>query len=102
MLDDAILFLENASALDHESAYIHNKRGILYRKMKRFEDSEKAFNAALAITPDDPYIYFNSGRLYVDWQKWPEAHNAAQKALEYQPGFNEAKMMADYVAKRTK
>ncbi len=100
LLEDSAFFLEKASALDPQSAYIHNKRGILYRKMKRYDDSEKAFNAALAITPDDPYLYFNAGRLYVDWQKWPETHRAAQKALELQPGFNEAKMMAEYAAKR--
>lgn len=102
MAEEAASYLEKASALDPNSAYIHNKRGILYRKMKRFEDSEKAFQAALAITPDDPYIYFNSGRLYLDWQKWSESHNFAQKALELQPDFNEAKMMAEYAAKRIK
>ncbi|MDL2285742.1 tetratricopeptide repeat protein [Desulfovibrio sp. OttesenSCG-928-F07] len=100
LLEDAAFFLEKASAGDPQSAYIHNKRGILYRKMKRFEDSEQAFISALAITPDDPYIYFNSGRLYVDWQKWPEAQKAGSKALELEPEFNEAKMLAEYAAKR--
>ena len=100
LLEEAATLLEKAAALDPGAAYIHNKRGIIYRKMKKYEQSEQAFNTALGITPDDPYLYFNIGRLYVDWQNWPKALDAAGKALELAPGFNEAKMMAEYAQKR--
>lgn len=100
MLEEAAALLEKAAALDPGAAYIHNKRGIIYRKMKRLDASEEAFDKALEITPDDPYIYFNRGRVYVDSQRWAEALSSAQKALELAPEFNEAKMMADYAQKR--
>lgn len=100
LLEEAAALLEKAAALDPGAAYIHNKRGIVYRKLKRFGESEAAFDAAIAITPDDPYLYFNKGRVFVDSQKWPVALSAAQKALELAPGFNEARMMAEYAQKR--
>lgn len=100
LLEDAAALLQNAAALDPGAAYIHNRRGIVYRKMKRFGDSEASFDAAIAITPDDPYLHFNKGRAYVDSQRWPEALSSAQKALDLAPGFNEARMMADYARKR--
>lgn len=100
LLDEAAALLEKAAALDPGAAYIHNKRGIVYRKMKKYALSEQAFKSALEITPDDPYLYFNIGRLYVEWEKWTEALFAGEKAMELAPGFNEAKMLAEYAQKR--
>ena len=100
LLEEAAVLLEQAAILDPGAAYIHNKRGIIYRKLKRFDQSEAAFGAAIAITPDDPYLYFNRGRVHVDSQRWPQALAEAKKALELSPGFNEAKMMAEYAQKR--
>ena len=98
--EESALYLEKADKLDSDSAYIKNKLGIVYRKMQRYADSENAFKNAIILVPDDPYVYFNSGRLYLDWKKWAQAKQAADKAIECQPGFNEAKMLADYAAKR--
>lgn len=100
LLEEAAALLDQAAALEPGEAYIHNKRGIVFRKLKRFDDSEAAFNSALAVTPDDPYLHFNLGRVYVDSQKWPRAVSAAQKALELSPDFSEARKMADYAHKR--
>lgn len=102
LLEEAAGLLEKAAALDPGAAYIHNKRGIVYRKLKRFGEAEAAFGDALAITPDDPYLYFNRGRVFVDSQHWSEALKDAGMALELAPQFNEAKMMAEYAQKRVK
>ncbi|MDR2825398.1 MAG: tetratricopeptide repeat protein [Deltaproteobacteria bacterium] len=98
--DDAIAYMEKARKLDPNAAYILNKLGILYRRGKNMEESEKMFTTALSRTPDDPYIHFNKGRLYVDWQKWKQAESSALAALSLLPEFEEAKKMAAYVAKR--
>jgi tetratricopeptide (TPR) repeat protein len=100
MLEEAALYLEKADKLDPGDAYIKNKLGIIYRKLRRFEASEAAFKKAIILVPDDAHVYFNSGRLYLDLKKWAEAKIAADKALECQPDFNEARMMADYAAKQ--
>ncbi|MCL1916150.1 MAG: hypothetical protein FWG17_05550 [Desulfovibrionaceae bacterium] len=99
-LDEALVYLEKAVQLDAASAYLHNKCGILHRKKRNFASAEKFFHKALSITPDNPNIYFNSGRLYVDWEKWAETYEHAKKALELQPDFHEAHMMAEYAQKR--
>ncbi|MDR2504370.1 MAG: hypothetical protein LBD82_08355 [Deltaproteobacteria bacterium] len=99
-LDEAINFMEKAVLLDADSAYILNKCAILHRKKRDFASAEKFFNDAMKITPDDPHLYFNCGRLYADWEKWTKAHASAQKALELQPDFNEARLMYEYAQKR--
>jgi tetratricopeptide (TPR) repeat protein len=98
--DEALAHMEKARKVDPDAAYILNKLGILYRRARKMEESEKMFAAAESHTPDDPYIHFNKGRLYVDWQKWKEAENSARAALVLQPEFAEAAKMAAYAAKR--
>lgn len=100
LLEDAVVCLERARKLDPGAVYILNKLGINFRKLRNFEDSEYMFQKAAGLTPDDPNLHFNLGRLYVDWEKWPEAHKSAQKALELEPGFEVAGKMSDYAAKR--
>ena len=99
-VDDAIDYMEKARRLDSKAAYILNRLGILHRKAKNFSESEKMFTEAESRTPDDPYLRFNKGRLYIDWQKWRQALEAANAALALQPDFAEAQKMADYAAKR--
>ncbi|MDR1241496.1 MAG: tetratricopeptide repeat protein [Deltaproteobacteria bacterium] len=98
--DEAIIYMEKARKLDPDAAYILNKLGILHRRGKNMEEAEKMFTAAERHTPDDPYIHFNKGRLYVDWQKWKQAETSACAALALFPEFGEAKKMAAYIAKR--
>ncbi|MDL2285750.1 hypothetical protein LJB93_03295 [Desulfovibrio sp. OttesenSCG-928-F07] len=98
LFEDAAYYLELAIKKSPDSAYIHNKRGILYRKMKCFNFAEDAFNRALSIDRADPYIYYNLSRLYADWEKWLESKTAAQKALDILPDFKEAVTMYKFAA----
>jgi tetratricopeptide (TPR) repeat protein len=99
-LEEAVIYMEKARFLVKDDVYILNKLGIFYRKAGRREESEKMFLAAGARTPDDPYLLFNKGRLYLDWQRWSECLAAAKAALALQPDFEEARKMAGYAAKR--
>lgn len=101
-LEEAAVYLEKALAGDLCSAYLHNKRGVLYRKLKNFPRAEEAFSSAIKLTPDDPYLYFNAGRLYMDWGKWPQTREYALKALELRGDFAEAQKMAAYAEKYLK
>jgi tetratricopeptide (TPR) repeat protein len=100
LIQDAIEHLEKVLEMDSQSSFLLNKLGILHRKGKNLDTSEKMFLSAQKYTPDDPYILFNKGRLYVDWQNWPQALEAAKSALSLSPDFTEATMLADYAAKR--
>ncbi|MDR2892044.1 MAG: tetratricopeptide repeat protein [Deltaproteobacteria bacterium] len=99
-LQDAIEYMEKARRLDGQASYILNRLGILHRKARNFNESEKMFSEAEIHTPDDPYLLFNKGRLYIDWQKWQQALEAANASLNLQPDFSEARKMAEYAAKR--
>ena len=57
------------------------------------------FKKAIAIDANDPNLYFNLGRLYFDWQRWPDCLAQAEKALNLNAGFTQAKQLADYVRK---
>ncbi len=47
------------------TAKAHNRRGDALLLLNRPEDALGAFNAAAALSPEDPYIFYNRGRAYL-------------------------------------
>jgi uncharacterized protein HemY len=48
----------------------------------------------------DPSLYFNIGRLYVDWKKWGKAIKAAKAALRLKPDFIAAQKLLAYAEEK--
>ncbi len=96
----ALDYLKLAYKDNPSSVHIYNRLGMALRKLGRLEDSEKAYSQAVKITPNDEYLHFNMGRLYMDMQKWSEAKRAAEKALSINPEFNQARKMLQYTQKK--
>ena len=99
LYEDASKYFEASLTTQQSSPRVFNRLGIALRKIKRYEASEENFKKAIAIDGSDPNLYFNLGRLYFDWKHWPECLAQAEKALELNAGFTEAKQLADYVRK---
>ncbi len=97
--DEAIEFLESALEMSPELAHLYNKIGMALRKVSKFETAEKYYLKASAYLGRDPNLFFNLGRLYVDWGNWGKAIKAADAALKLEPDFAEARKMADYARK---
>ena len=55
------------------AAKAHNRRGDALLSLARNEEALAAFNAATALTPDDPYIFYNRGRAFLALDRREEA-----------------------------
>ena len=97
--EDAIVYLENALQMSPELAHLYNQIGMALRKVKKFDVAEKYYLKASSYLGRDPNLFFNLGRLYVDWQKWDKAIKSAEAALLLEPGFDEADKLAGYARK---
>ena len=98
--EDAYTYLSQALEDSPGSLHLYNRIGIALRKMGLFETAEKYYFKALDIIHDDANLYFNIGRLYVDWQRWDKVAEMAARALQLDPGFKEAQKMLNFAQKR--
>lgn len=97
--EEAIIYLENALEMSPELAHLYNQIGMALRKVKKFETAEKYYLKASSYLGRDPNLFFNLGRLYIDWQKWDKAIKVADAALLIEPDFDEASKLAGYARK---
>ena len=75
------------------SLNVFNSLGVLYRKKGDSNAALTQYKKALKVHPDEPYIYYNIGRLYLDMKETKEEKHSFQQALEKDPGFKEAKQV---------
>ena len=76
-----------------QSLNVFNTLGVLFRKKGDPEEALKQYKKALKVHPDEPYIYYNIGRLYLDMKEMDKAKSCFTDALEKDPGFDEAKQV---------
>ncbi len=100
MVDDALGYLRNAYKDDPEAIHVLNKMGITLRKAGKFDLAIKVFKEAISRTPDDEYLLFNLGRVYIDSKKWEDVLNVADNALKLNPDFKEAEKMLKYAERQ--
>ena len=96
----AVEYLKNALEMDPELLPLYNLIAIALRKLDRFEIAEQYYLRASEYMRMDPSLYFNIGRLYVDWKKWGKAIKAAQAALRLKPDFIEAQKLLAYAKEK--
>jgi len=75
------------------SLNVFNTLGVLYRKKGDIKEAMKQYKKALRIHPDEPYIYYNIGRLYLDAKNATKAKTYFQAALDKDHNFSEAKQV---------
>ena len=98
--EPAVEYLKNALDMDPELLPLYNLIAIALRKLDRFETAEQYFLRASEYMRMEPSLYFNIGRLYVDWKKWDKAIKAANAALRLKPDFIEAQKMLAYAEEK--
>jgi tetratricopeptide (TPR) repeat protein len=64
------------------------KKGVVYYKMKRYDDSLQCFDEALELDPTDAYTWNSKGNVFYDAGKNDEALKAYDKALKLKPNFD--------------
>jgi len=75
------------------SLNVFNTLGVLHRKKGDVEQALRQYKKALKVHPDEPYIYYNIGRLYLDMKNTTKAKVYFQTALDKDHGFEEAKQV---------
>jgi len=98
--ETAVAYLEHALELDPELLPLYNVIAIALRKLDRFETAEQYYLRASEYMRMEPTLYFNIGRLYVDWKKWEKAIKAANVALRLKPDFIEAQKLLAYAEEK--
>lgn len=76
-----------------DSLNVFNTLGVLYRKKGNPQESLKQYKKALKVHPDEPYIYYNIGRLYLDMKDTANARDYFSGALQKDPDFEEARQV---------
>jgi predicted Zn-dependent protease len=100
LFEDAFKYLDEALALSPDQLHLYNRIGIVLRKLGKFDVGEKYFMRAVNYAKDDPNLYFNLGRLYIDWEKYDKVEKAAKIALKLNPNFQEAHKMYVFALKK--
>jgi len=96
----AVTYLKNALDMNPELLPLYNLIAIALRKLDRFETAEQYYLRAAEYMRMEPSLYFNIGRLYIDWKRWEKAIKAGQAALRLKPDFVEAQKLLAYAEER--
>ena len=100
LYEDAAKYFGDAVALEPNALHNYNRLAISLRKLGRFDLAESTYLSVLPLAPDDPFLLFNVGRLYAEWEKWDKALHYGEKAFSLKPDFVEAQKLAVFARKR--
>ncbi len=75
------------------SLNVFNTLGVLYRKKGDTDVALAQYKKALKVHPDEPYIYYNIGRLYLDMKETDLALDYFHQAVHKDPSFDEARQV---------
>lgn len=100
LYEDAVYYLLIAAKLSTGSARVLNRLGIALRKLKRYDEAEIYFARALEQDKEDPNLYFNIGRLYLDQGFWDKAAMCGKRAVALAPDFAEAGKLVTYAERK--
>lgn len=64
-----------------EDAELQYNLGILYEKLKDFENAKKTYQKAIELSPQEDF-YYNLGEVLVSLKEWDEAINAFKQVLK--------------------
>lgn len=102
LYEPAIAYLTEAIDEKPDMLPLYNLIGMALRRLKQFKTAESYYLRASTHLRNDPNLYFNIGRLYLDWEKWSKAAKAAEVALKLNPDFIEAQKLLKYVNRKIK
>lgn len=88
---DAEQILNEIIEINPGTINVYNSLGVLYRKKGDLETALKNYLKAIKVHPDEPYIHYNIGRLYLEMKNPAESKIYFQNAVKIAPDFEEAK-----------
>lgn len=98
--ENAFTYFSQAIEIDPSLVHLYNRIGIALRKLNQFETAEMYYLKALQYSGKDPNLFFNIGRLYVEWKRWAKAEQVAGIILKLDPNFVEAGKLLSFARKK--
>ena len=89
-IQDAEAVLNEIMQIDPDSVNIYNSLGVLYRKKGDVGEALKNYRKALNVHPEEPYIHFNIGRLYLEMEEKEKAKFHFEQSLKLDANFQDA------------
>lgn len=96
----ALVEFETALLKDKNPVYWNNA-GIVYAKLKRFDDSERAYRNALNMNPEYAECEVNLALLLMEQQKYGEAIERLERLTSRNPDFFQARLMLGLALENT-
>jgi predicted Zn-dependent protease len=100
LYEDAAMCLDMALRTAPDRLALYNKIAVALRKVSKFAEAEGYFKKALEYGREDPHLFFNLGRVYIDWGRFDKAEQAARIALALARDFEEAGRMLRFACAR--
>ncbi len=75
-----------------ENVEAYTRLGIVYNRLRRFEDAVRVFRRAIELQPNRAYLYNNLGFCHVLQRQYRPAEAAFRRALALQPNYQRARM----------
>lgn len=92
-VEDAEEILNEILQISADSLNVFNSLGVLYRRKGDLKTSLRHYTRALRINPDEPYIHYNIGRVYLDMKNHDKAKEFFENAVKLDPSFEQAKQV---------
>ncbi|MCP3924813.1 MAG: tetratricopeptide repeat protein [Desulfobacterales bacterium] len=92
-IETAEKILNDIMEMDPQTVNIYNSLGVLHRKKGNLEFALKQYIKALKVHPEEPFIMYNIGRLYLDMNNAAKGKEYFEMALKQNPQFKEAKQV---------
>lgn len=102
--DEALNRFQDALLDDPENPQLHFNIGAAQYKKQKYEDALKSFEKAI-LTRDiklQQHAYYNQGNVFYQMNQYPEAIQAYKKALDLNPGDQDAKFNLELVRAKLK
>ena len=89
--DYAEQVLQEILEISPDTINVYNSLGVIFRKKGDPVAALKNYQKALKVHPNEPYIYYNIGRIHIELNRREESKTFFQKALQIDPAFKEAR-----------
>ncbi|MCG8529870.1 MAG: tetratricopeptide repeat protein [Desulfovibrionales bacterium] len=93
-----LVHIEAAFAEEHK--HMFNEFGIMLRKNKMYDEALQFYSRAQKLTALDEHLLYNIGRVLIETKEYEKALVMLKKALEVNPGFEEAAKLAAMLEKK--
>ena len=89
--------IDNSKDVGEFLLHSYNRRGILHRKNKKYDEAIGEFKKALLIQPDDEGLHYNTARSQIEKGEWKLAEESIKEALRINPDFKEGRNLLKHI-----